>query len=232
MEFLQFGAGRAGCCCQAAVDIWNLDLLKSQSATGPFPPLQRDTCKGTIQKFWWHWHLPAIFFLLMPLWKAQTSLLSSASFCYFVRFFFSFPNHSSTNVMVLLPVEKWINKAHELFTKINSLLTQGQCSSQRTEPVKMFINNRSRLLIKLSQLVLPLCLASKPAVFQGISGLLKSPTQPQLLPNILCLLAQFQLIKATAKTGGYSELNMFKYSSATGGENIDSMDTCKLWSEV
>jgi len=34
----------------------------------------------------------------------------------------------------------------------------------------MFINNRTKLLIKLSQLVLPSCLASKPDFFQGILG--------------------------------------------------------------
>lgn len=96
----------------------------------------------------------------------------------------------------------------------------------------MFINNRTRLLIKLSQLVLPPCLPSKPAVFQEISGLLTSSTQPQILLNILCrevsVVTISQLIKATAKIGGYSELKMLKYFSAAGGENIDSLDTCKL----
>lgn len=153
-------AGSAGCYCQAAVDIWNLDLLKPGSAVLPFPPFQRDVCMGTMQKSWWQWHLPAIF----PLWEAQTRVLSSARSVVLWAFFFSFPKHNTTNVMVLLPVEKWINKAHELFTKINSLTTQGQCSSQGTEPVKMFINNRTRLLIKLSQLVLPLP-SFKPSFF-------------------------------------------------------------------
>lgn len=108
------------------------------------------------------------FFFLMPLWKAQTRVLSSA--CFVILWAFSLPNHSSTNVMVLLPVEKWINKVHELCTKINSLITQGQCSSQETEPVKMFINNKTRLLIKLSQFVSSPCSAPNPALFQGISG--------------------------------------------------------------
>lgn len=182
-----------------------------------------------MQKSWWQWHLPAIF----PLWEAQTRVLSSARSVVLWAFFFSFPKHNTTNVMVLLPVEKWINKAHELFTKINSLTTQGQCSSQGTEPVKMFINNRTRLLIKLSQLVLPLP-SFKPSFFfpgdfRPINIFHPAPASPRYSLQ-RCLLAQFHLIKATAKAGGYSELNLFKYFSAAGGENIDSMDTCKLWS--
>lgn len=95
---------------------------------------------------------------------------SSLAHCSAIFLIFSLPNHTANNIMVLLPVEKWINKVNELFTKINSLTTQGQCSSQETMRIKMFINNRTKLLIKLPQLVLLSCPASNTAFFQGISG--------------------------------------------------------------